>query len=135
MNSASTTQKYFATARIDGVIFKVANGSLDGIWCGSSPRPWVTAWCQPRIAMPAIRNSTLNADHTHNAGGGVLPTRGSLGQLLVYVTFLLAMRSLPGARVSPSLARSVVAAHAVHQKNAVSERRCSSVSTVSCFIA
>ena len=33
--------------------------------------------------MPAIRNSTLKADHSHSAGGGVLPTSGSLGQLLV----------------------------------------------------
>ena len=54
--------------------------------------------------MPARRNSTLNADQRKVLAGGRLPTSGSLGQLLVYVTLL------PG--------RSVVAAHAVHQKKA-----------------
>ena len=62
---------------------KVANGSLSGNRCCNSARSCDTAWCQPRIAMPAIKNSTLNADHTNSAGGGELPTSGSLGQLLV----------------------------------------------------
>jgi hypothetical protein len=33
--------------------------------------------------MPAIRNSTLNTVHISSCGGGVLPTSGSCGQLLV----------------------------------------------------
>ena len=58
-------------------------GSFAGSVCGSSPRACVRAWCQPSRPMPAMRNNTLKADHTHNAGGGVLPSSGSLGQLLV----------------------------------------------------
>jgi hypothetical protein len=33
--------------------------------------------------MPASRKVTLKADHTHIDGGGELPIKGSLGQLLV----------------------------------------------------
>jgi hypothetical protein len=80
-NSANTTQKYLAVARIEGVIRSAASGSLAGSWCGSS---WAWRAChQPSKAMPASRNSTLKADHTHIEGAGVLSISGSLGQLLV----------------------------------------------------
>ena len=82
-NSATTTQKYFAVARIDGVMRSAANGSLAGMAGAPSSRAWLRAWCQPSSAMPAIRNSTLNTDHSHSGAGGVLPARGSFGQLLV----------------------------------------------------
>jgi hypothetical protein len=42
-NKASTTQKYFAVARMDGVTRKVANGSASGSFCSSAWRSWVTA--------------------------------------------------------------------------------------------
>ena len=86
--------------------------------------------------MPAIRNSTLKADHTHIDGAGVLSISGSLGQLLVYVTCLSTTPAFDGTIPSPaSRGRSVPAAHAVHQKNAVSARRCAASGTVSFFIA
>ena len=86
--------------------------------------------------MPRIRNSTLKADQTHIDGGGVLPINGSLGQLLVYVTRFETTPVLSGARVSPAAAgRSVAAAQAVHQKNAVRARRCPASGTVWFFIA
>src|SRR4051812_28051436 len=118
-NSAITSQKYLAVARMDGVMRIIASGSLAGSWGGASSR--LRAWCQPSKAMPAIRNNTLNTDHNSRCDGGVLPTNGSWGQLFVY------------EMVAPG--RSVVAAQADHQKNAVSARRCGSLSTVLSFIA
>ncbi len=71
--------------------------------------------------MPAIKNNTLNADQRNVVAGGRLPISGSPGQLFVYVM--------------SSLGRFVPAAHAVHQKNAVSARRCSAAGTVSFLMA
>ena len=82
-NSASTSQKYLAVALIDGVMRTMASGSVAGSAGVSSGAPCVTAWCQPSNAMPAIRNSTLKADHRYVLAGGRLPISGSLGQLLV----------------------------------------------------
>jgi hypothetical protein len=76
-----TSQKYFAVARIDGVMRINASGSLAGSCAGASSL-W-RAWCQPSSAMPAIRKSTLNTVHMSRCEGGVLPTSGSCGQLLV----------------------------------------------------
>src|SRR5690606_29381800 len=82
-NSATTTQKYLATARIDGVTRSPADGSLAGIAWPRSSLSCLIGRCQLLRPMPAIRNSTLKADQTHSGAAGRLPTSGSLGQLLV----------------------------------------------------
>ncbi len=62
-NSAITTQKYLAVARIDGVTATIASGSDSGSLATFSLLPSVTAWYQPSRPMPASRNSTLNTVH------------------------------------------------------------------------
>jgi hypothetical protein len=84
--------------------------------------------------MPASRNSTLNTDHTQVRRRRVADQR--LVRPVVGVGDALGFdRGAIGREGRSAAGRSVVAAHAVHQKNAARSRRCSASGTVLFFIA
>src|SRR5688572_14397866 len=94
---AETTQKYLIVARCDGVATAPSRGSRSGTasGAGSCLRAAYHHAMPPTAARSRI---TLTPVHTSASGVTVLPTSGSCGQLLVYVTV--------------SSGRSVVAAQA-----------------------
>jgi hypothetical protein len=110
MTRAATTQKYLTTARCDGVATDARSGSFAGASGSGSCSRW-DAWYEAINPMPASSMMMLTPVQTTVSAVGRLPTSGSCGQLLVYVT------------VSPG--RFVDAAHDVQKKNADSLRRLS----------
>src|SRR3974390_2167874 len=81
----TTTTKYLIVARCEGVGFAPRNGSRAGKGpCTASFSR--AAFHHTRPPMPAISEMTLIMLHRIAPDVGLLATRGSCGQLLVYVT-------------------------------------------------
>src|SRR5688572_5002176 len=100
--SATTVATYFVMARMEGVISTAPKGSHTGGVTASSSR---LRNARHQTTAPSAESSktTLTIDQMMFAEDGLLFTRGSCGQLLVYV-----MRES---------GRSVVAAQLVQKKN------------------
>ena len=118
--SATTTAKYLRVAFIDGVAFSLNSGSsLGGFGSASSG---CAAWKNTMPAMAPIMTMMLATDQMPAPAVGVLPTRGSCGQLLVY-----------DRPVSPG--RSVAAAQDDQKKKPVSAVRSSAAGREPALIA
>src|SRR5262245_57433935 len=119
-NSATTVATYFATARMDGVSCKALKGSRAGGVTVSSSSLFRKARHQMIAPSADNKRMTLTIDQMIFADDGLLFTRGSCGQLLVYVMLAFGL--------------SVTAAQLVQKKNVVSfSRRAASGTTTSCI--
>src|SRR6185369_3904859 len=81
---AATVQKYFTVARCEGVLLELSKGSVAGAGVGGSGSCFA---CRKAIKpMPPSNRMMLTPVQTTASPVGRLPTSGSCGQLLVYVT-------------------------------------------------
>src|SRR6266702_8588161 len=83
--SPETTQKYFSVARWEGVAAQAPRGSVAGIGPTGSAA-FCEAYHQTMAQIPASNMMMLTPVHRTLSPVGRLPTSGSNGQLLVYVT-------------------------------------------------
>jgi len=83
MINATTTQKYFSVARMEGVGCSPSNGSFSGRSWGCSSLPFSAALYHASAPMPASSNTKLTTDHRTLEPVGVLATSGSGGQFWV----------------------------------------------------